>query len=114
MLNWWYIQRPLGFKGLKLCYKNQSVYAVNGTSRCLISDKYNTHKYSVGTKYRLAGHVAHMGEKMATCNFFVGKPEGRRPQARRRRRWVNDFRMHLQEVGCGYMDRIGLSQHRDK
>ena len=108
MLNWWYIHRPLGCKGLKLCYKNQSIYAVNGTSRCLVSDKYKTHKNSVGAKYRLAGHVARMGEKMATCNILVGKPEGRRTQARRSRRWVDDIRMHLQEVESGYMDRLGL------
>ena len=37
--------------GFHLCYKNQSVYAVSGTSRCLFSDKYKAHKYSVGRTY---------------------------------------------------------------
>jgi hypothetical protein len=55
-----------------------------------------------------------MGEKMATCNILVGKPEGRRTQARRSRRWVDDIRMHLQEVESGYMDRIGLAQDIEK
>ena len=44
--------------------------------------------------------------------FLLGKPEGRRPLGRPRRRWV-DNRMDLQEVGCGYMDWIGLAQDRD-
>ena len=44
---------------------------------------------------------------------LVGKPEGRRPLRRPRRRWV-DIRMDLQEVGCGYMDWIGLAQDRDR
>ena len=39
----------------------------------------------------------------------MGKPEGRRP----RRRWMDNIRMDLQEVGCGYMDWIGLAQDRD-
>jgi len=43
----------------------------------------------------------------------VGKPEGRRPLGRPRRRWVDNIRLDLQEVGCGYMDWIGLAQHRD-
>jgi len=43
----------------------------------------------------------------------VGKPEGRGPLARPRCRWV-DIRMYLQEVGCGYMDWIGLAQDRDR
>jgi len=42
----------------------------------------------------------------------VGKPEGKRPLGRRKRRWV-DIRMDLQEVGCGYMDWIGLAQDID-
>ena len=45
---------------------------------------------------------------------LVGKPEGKRPLGRRRRRWVDNIRMDLQEVGCGYMDWIGLVQDRDR
>jgi len=44
----------------------------------------------------------------------VGKPEGWRPLRRPRRRWVDNIRMDLQEVGCGYMDWIGLAQDRDR
>ena len=45
---------------------------------------------------------------------LVGKPEGKSPLGRPRRRWVDDIRMALQEVGCGYMDWIGLTQDRDR
>jgi hypothetical protein len=45
---------------------------------------------------------------------FVGKPGGRRPLERPKRRWVDNIRMDLQEVGCGYMDWIGLAQDRDR
>jgi len=45
--------------------------------------------------------------------FLVGKPEGKRPLRRPTRRWV-DIGMDLQEVGCGYMDRMGLAQDRDR
>jgi len=41
---------------------------------------------------------------------LVGKPEGKRPMGRPRRRWVDKIRMDLQEVGCGYVDWIGLIQ----
>ena len=44
---------------------------------------------------------------------LVGKPEGKRPLGRPRRRWVDNIRMDLQEVGCGYMDWIGPAQDRD-
>ena len=44
---------------------------------------------------------------------MVGKPEGKRLLGRPRRRWV-DIRMDLQEVGCGYVDWIGLTQDRDR
>ena len=43
----------------------------------------------------------------------MGKPEGKRPLGRPRRRWVDNIRMDLQEVGCGYMDWNGLAQDRD-
>ena len=42
----------------------------------------------------------------------MGKPEERRPLGRPRRRWVHNIRMDRQEVGCGYMDWIGLAQDR--
>ena len=44
---------------------------------------------------------------------LLGKPEGRRSLGRPRPRWVDNIRMDLQEVGCGYMDWIGLVQDRD-
>ena len=62
---------------------------------------------------RWAGRVAGMGEERGAYKVLVGKPEGRRPPGRPRRRWVYNIRMDLQEVGCGYMDWIGLAQDRD-
>jgi len=53
---------------------------------------------------RCAGDVAHMGEERGVCRVLVGKSEGRRPMGRPRRRWVDNIRMDLQEVGCGYVD----------
>ena len=45
---------------------------------------------------------------------LVGKPEGKRPLPRTRRRWEDNIKMDLQEVGCGGMDRIKLAQDRDR
>ena len=45
---------------------------------------------------------------------LVGKPEGRRPLGRPRRRWADNIRMDLQGVECGYIDWIGLAQDRDR
>ena len=64
-------------------------------------------------KLRWAGHVARMGEERGD-GVLVGKPEGKRTLGRPRRRWVDNIRMDLQEVGCGYMDWIGLAQDRDR
>jgi len=58
--------------------------------------------------------VAHIGEEMGVYRVLVGKPEGRRPLGRPRRRWVDNIRMNLQEVGYGYMDWIGVVQDRDR
>jgi len=62
-------------------------------------------------RMRWARHVARMGEE---SRVLVGKPEGKRPLGRPRRKWVDNIRMDLQEVGCGYMDWIGLAQDRDR
>ena len=64
-------------------------------------------------RMRWAGHVACMGEEWGTYRVLVGKPVGKRQLGRPRRRWVDNIRMDLQEVGCGYMDCIGLAQDRD-
>jgi len=50
---------------------------------------------------RWAGHVARMGEGKGVYRVLVRKPEGRRPLGRPRRRWADNIRMDLQEVGCG-------------
>jgi len=55
-----------------------------------------------------------MVEEMVVYRVLVGKPEGRRPLERPRRRWVDNIRTDLQEVGCGYMDWTGLAQDRDR
>ena len=65
-------------------------------------------------RMRWAGHVARMGEEMGLYRVLLGKPEGKRPLGRPRRRWVDNIRMDLQEVGCGYMDWFGLVQDRDR
>ena len=65
-------------------------------------------------RMRWAGHVAHTGEERGVYSVFVGKPEGRRPLGRPRRRCGDNIRTDLQEVGRGYMDWIGLAQDRDR
>ena len=64
-------------------------------------------------RIRWVGHVARMGEERGVYRVFVGKPEGKRPLGRPRRRWVDNIRTDIQEVECGYMDWIGLAQDRD-
>ena len=64
-------------------------------------------------RMRWAGNVARMGEERG-YRVLVGKPEGKRPLGRPRRRCVDNIRMDLQEVGCGYMDWIGMTQDRDR
>jgi hypothetical protein len=65
-------------------------------------------------RMRWAGHVARMGEKKSAYRLLVGKPGGRRPLGRPRRRWVNNIRMDLVEVGWGDVDWIGFAQDRDR
>ena len=63
---------------------------------------------------RWAGHVARRVEESGVYRVLVGRPEGKRPPRRPRRRWVDNIRLDLREVGCGYMDWIGLAQGRDR
>jgi hypothetical protein len=65
-------------------------------------------------RMRWAGHVARMVEKRIAYRLLVGKPEGKRPLGRPRRRWVDNSRMDLGEVGWGDMDWIDLAKDRNR
>ena len=65
-------------------------------------------------RMRWAGHVARMRERRGVYRVLVGKPEVKRPLERPRRRWDDNIKMDLQEVGCGSKDWIELSQDRER
>ena len=65
-------------------------------------------------RMRWAGNVAGIGEGCGVYRVLVGKPEGRRPMGRPRRRWEDNIKIDLQEVGCGDRDWIELAQDRDR
>jgi hypothetical protein len=65
-------------------------------------------------RMRWAGHVARMGEKRNAYRIFVGKPGGKTPLGRRRRRWVDNIKMDLKELGWDSMDWSDLAQDRDQ
>jgi hypothetical protein len=65
-------------------------------------------------KMRWAGHVVRMWERRNAYRVLVGKPEGRRPLERPRRRWLNNIKMNLREIGWESMDWIDLARNRDK
>ena len=58
--------------------------------------------------------MARMGEKRGVHRVLVGKPEGKRPRGRPRRRWEDNIKMDLQEVGGGGGDWMELVQDRDR
>jgi hypothetical protein len=66
------------------------------------------------SRMRWAGHVARMGEKRNAYRLMVRKSEGKRPLGRSRRRWVDNIRMNLGEVGWGDVDWIGLAKNRNR
>jgi len=63
---------------------------------------------------RWAEYVALMVESRGVYRVLVGKPEGKRPLLRPGRRWEDNIKEHLQEVGCRCLDWIDLAQDRDK
>jgi hypothetical protein len=62
---------------------------------------------------RWAGHVTRMGEKRNAYRISVGKPEGKRPLGRPRRRWVDNIKMDLRELGWDRVDWMDMAQDRD-
>jgi hypothetical protein len=64
------------------------------------------------SRMRWVGHVARMGEKMNVYRLLVGKPEGKRPLGRPRRRWIDNIMIDLLEIGVSVVDWVGLAQDR--
>ena len=83
---------------------------ITGTWRKLHNEELNMYcspsfiRVITSRRMRWAGHVVRMGEKRGVQSILVGKPEGKRPLGRPRRRWDDSIKMDLQEVGCGGMD----------
>jgi hypothetical protein len=65
-------------------------------------------------RMRWAGHVARMEEKRNAYRLLVGKPEGKRPLGRPRRRSMDNIRMDIGEVGWADVDSIGLAKDRNR
>ena len=80
---------------------NEELYAVYSSPNVISVIK--------SRRMRLAGHVAHMGERRGACRDLVGRPEGRRPLERPRCKWEDDIKMDLHEVRWGHgLDGCGL------
>ena len=65
-------------------------------------------------RLRWPRHIAPMEQTRNAYRVLVGKPEGKRRLGRPRRRWVDNIKMNLREVGCGPGDWIALAEHRDQ
>jgi len=65
-------------------------------------------------KSRQMGWAGHVGEDRGVHRVLVEKPEGKRPLGRPRRRWEDNIKMDLQEVGGGHRDWMELAQDRDR
>jgi hypothetical protein len=63
---------------------------------------------------QMGGHVARMGSKRNAYRILMGKPEGKRPLGRPRRKWVDNIKMNVRKVGRIDMDYIDLAQDRDQ
>jgi hypothetical protein len=82
-----------------------------------LSDLYflpNTVRVVKSRRMRWAGHVARMREGRGVHRVLVGKPKGKRRLGTPRRRWEDNIKMDLQEVGGGYGDWMELTQDRDR
>jgi hypothetical protein len=101
----------LGLRGTKY-QENGENYIMRGLNDLYCSP--NMVRVIKSRTMRWAGHVTRMRERRVVYRVLVGKPEGKRPLGRPRRRWEDNLKMDLQEVECGGMDWIELVQDRDR
>jgi hypothetical protein len=79
---------------------------------CGIFNIYSIIRIIKSRRMRWVGHVARMGEKRNVYRLLVGKPEGKRTLGRQRRRWIDNIKMDLLEIGVSVVDWIGQAQYR--
>ena len=72
------------------------------------------HKECNPRRMRWAGHIAHIEESRGVYRVLVEKPKGKRPLGRPRRRWEDNIKIDLQEVGCVSIDWIDMAKDRDR
>jgi len=84
---------------------DQEIYAVYSASNIRVVKS---------TIMSWAGHVARMGERRGAYTVLVGKPEGKKPLGKPRRRWEDGIEMDLQEVGWRHVDWVDFAQDRDR
>jgi hypothetical protein len=104
------LRRILGPKRDEVTGERRKLH--NGELRDLYSSQSIIRK--IKSRRRWAGHLARMGEKGNAYRLLVGKPDGKRPLGRPRRRWVDNIRMDLGEVEWGDVDWIGLDKDRNR
>jgi hypothetical protein len=82
------------------------LYALHNEEVIDLSSPPNIIRVIKSRRMRWAGHVARMGEKTGAYRILVGRPEGRRPLGRPRRRWENNIKMDIQEMTWGAWTRL--------
>jgi hypothetical protein len=110
-------------------FENRVLRNVFGPNRCEVTGEWrklhneelndlysllNNLRVVKSRRMRWAGHMAPMGEDRHVRNLLVEKPEEKRPYGRRRRRWEDNIKMELQEVGGGRGDWMELAEDRDR
>jgi hypothetical protein len=103
---------------LTIIFKTENIWTKEGWRKMYNEELHNSYSSSsiiriIKTRrMRWAGHVARMGEKRNVYRLLAGNPEGKRPLGRPRRRWMDNIKMDLIEIGLNVVDWIGLAQDR--
>jgi len=98
-------------------YENYNTFRITGilyTLFWVIQWRLNLFIFIIHYTVNVGLSLTRMGEERGVYRVLVGKPEGRRSLGRPRCRWVDNIRMDLHDVGCGYVDWIGLAQDRER